>query len=166
MQRVDMKKPETQLIEVTAPEREILAAFGPGPRVDPDDPRSIKEWEAWWKRNEARRRDVGALTHSNRKTRVNLPCGSCGRRIAWWSLELRHGLAGLDGIFRGWKWQGDRPVLRFGSDGTIVDVDWQGRRPIVRIVHDLAEIACQSCLAVRIARQPYPFWWRTPPEIL
>jgi hypothetical protein len=79
-----------------------------------------------------------------------LPCGDCGRRIAWWTVELRSGWLGLqDADHRGWKWQG------------------QGKSPI-RFRGELVDATCRACgwAKLGVARQPLSDWWTAPPELL
>jgi hypothetical protein len=83
------------------------------------------------------------------KDRVTLPCGDFGRRIAWWTAELRSGWLVLqDASHRGWKWQG------------------QGKCPL-RFRGELVDAACRACgwAKLGVARQQ-PDWWTAPPELL
>jgi len=82
------------------------------------------------------------------KDRVTVPCGDCGHRIAWWTVELRNGWLGpQDAYRRGWKWQGEgKPPIRFRGE--------------------LVDAACTCGWAkLGVARQQ-PDWWTAPPELL
>jgi hypothetical protein len=85
--------------------------------------------------------------------RVTIPCGRCGRKIAWWTAEVRPGWLGLQDLnARGWKWHGPVIPVRF-------------RGPLVDVVGCPASTCRWSDAAV--ARQPDPDrWWLTPPELL
>lgn len=78
---------------------------------------------------------------------VKIPCGDCGRRVAWWTAKIRPGWLGLrDLTYRGWKWLGEGTPVRFR--GPFVDVE------------------CRVCgWANRVARQGEP-WWIATPELI
>lgn len=87
--------------------------------------------------------------HDPPKDRVTLMCGGCGRRIAWWTAELRSDWLGLQDIsHRGWKWQGQGPCP-------------------VRFRGDLVDDECPSCgwTGTAVARQPEE-WWLAAPEFM
>jgi hypothetical protein len=110
--------------------------------------------------------------HAIGQNRVTLPCGDCGRRIAWWTEELRSGWLGLrDDSHRGWKWQGPRVPVRFRGpvSGPRWDLHSVPELPPDDPRHELSwlvDVECPSCGWRRdaVARQP-GIWWLADPEL-
>ena len=72
--------------------------------------------------------------------RATLPCGDCGRRIAWWSSELeqRQWSAMTTGEPR---W----PDFPWAPVGQPLGWAWQGKEPPFRWREEEVDVRCRSC---------------------